>query len=292
MFEFEGIKYVPTNPSERTCEAIDCVYDNTIDSLIIREKILFKGIEMTVKSINPYIFYGNYYLKNVKWEYGGNIPKSAFQNCKNLFSVEIADNTQSIGDDAYADCYSLEKIKIGCGVLTIGNYAFQKCTSLKEIDIPKNVARISDNAFEGCTKLTNVFLEEPTNTNNTHRMIFDDISLNCSMSSITYSFNVYAGDILTFDYCHIVGAGSQGDFTVTINNTIILQTENSEKSYYIHKFDKTEDVKLNISLNPGLWSNNIASIYNIEVGNDYSIVLGSNGYSSLFCDCPLDTTNH
>lgn len=289
MFESEGIKYVPINPSERTCEAIDCVYDNTIDSLTIKEKTSFKGIEMTVKSINPYIFCGNPNLKNVKWEYGGNIPNSAFQNCNNLFSVDIADNTQSIGDYAFSDCSSLERINIGCGVLTIGNYAFQNCRSLKKIDIPKNVARISDYAFQGCFQLMNVILEEPINTENTHRMIFDDISLNSRTSSITYSFNVIAGDILTFDYDHEVGMGSQGNFKVTINDNIILHTENTEESYYIHKFDKTEDVKLNISISPGLWSNNIASVYNIEVGNDYSITFGSNRYSSIFCDCPLDS---
>ena len=290
IFESEGIKYVPISPSERTCEAIDCIYDKTIDNLTIGSKTIFKGIEMIIKSIRPYVFYGNKYLKNIKWEYGGIIPKSAFQGCINLFSIEIADNTNSIGDYAFAGCSSLKEIKYGDGILTIGNYAFSDCKSLDNICIPKKVARILDYSFKGCTKSNRIIFEEPKTTDNLHRITFDDCTFQKYLSSSKrYEFDVLAGDILTFDYSYKEGNGSGGGLWITLNGSKILEIERDIKSYYIHTFDKPEHVILNISFSLSLWDNNGASVTNIEVGNDYSITLGSNGSTSLFSDCPLDS---
>lgn len=298
IFESEGIKYVPISPSEKTCEAIDCTYDKTIDNLTIRSKTFYKGIEMTVNSIKPYIFYGNYFLKNVKWEYGEIIPKSAFQNCINLLTVDIADNTKNVEEYAFSGCSSLEKILFGSGVITIGNNAFENCIGLRIINIPKNLARIFDNAFKGCTKLKIANFEETKQTDNTHRINFENLEFSGlkRIKNKTYEFDVVDGDILSFGYSYDKGNGMGGEFSISLNGIEKIKLTNSKTDYFIHQFSKSQHVKLSFSLVSNVPYNNSdetnkGSVFNIEVGNEYILVLGSNNSSSLFSDCPLDSVH-
>lgn len=53
MFEADGVKYVPVSPSERTCDAIDCVYDGRED-VNVNATVSFKGVAMNVKEVGPY----------------------------------------------------------------------------------------------------------------------------------------------------------------------------------------------------------------------------------------------
>ena len=57
MFEVDGIKYVPVNPSERTCDAIDCLYDESVANTSIGPIVSYKGITMNVQKIQPYLCY-------------------------------------------------------------------------------------------------------------------------------------------------------------------------------------------------------------------------------------------
>ena len=54
LFETGGLKYVPVSPSERTCDAIDCSYNNTAD-IIIGKTVNYKGIEMTLLDVKDYL---------------------------------------------------------------------------------------------------------------------------------------------------------------------------------------------------------------------------------------------
>lgn len=292
IFESEGIRYVPINPSERTCDALDCVYDSINSNLTIGKTAINKGIEMTVENINQYTFYGNPYIKDMKWKYGGTIPNSAFRNCKNLCSIEIDDKTISIEDYAFADCESLVNPQIGSGVIIIGDYAFCNCIAMRQINIPKSVARIYDNVFKCCSELATINIEEPESTDDLHKISFDDCFFNHN-GSVTYEFDVNAGDILAFDYSYDKGHGFYGGFSVYINGKEILDLEQNVTSYYICIFEKSQHVKFSMHLSPNTVYNssddfNKGSITNIEIGNDYSIILGANN-SSMFSDCPLDS---
>ena len=102
IFEVNGIKYVPVSPSERTCDAIDCTY--TGDELKINKKVNYKGVDMTVREINPYTAYS----ANIKKVYIENgfttIGKYAFSYCSHLTYVTIPNSVTTIGDRAFFYC--------------------------------------------------------------------------------------------------------------------------------------------------------------------------------------------
>ena len=52
-FDVDGIRYVPVSPSEKTCDAIDCVYDESAANTKLSSTISYKGVTMNVKNIQP-----------------------------------------------------------------------------------------------------------------------------------------------------------------------------------------------------------------------------------------------
>ncbi len=125
IFEVDGIKYVPVSPSERICDAIDCTY--TGDELKINKKVNYKGVDMTVREINPYT-----------------------ACCANIKKVYIENGFTTIGDGAFSGCSALTSVTIPNSVTTIGGYTFYGCSSLTSITIPNSVTTIGDDAFAGC----------------------------------------------------------------------------------------------------------------------------------------------
>lgn len=83
MFETGGIKYIPTSPSERTCVAIDCAYNETASDIRLNRTVSYKGIEMTLTDVRPYLCYGNEFVKSLVMDgYVGDIGYSAFEGCR------------------------------------------------------------------------------------------------------------------------------------------------------------------------------------------------------------------
>ena len=182
LFEVGGVKYVPVSPAERTCNAIDCSYSNVAD-IVIDDKVMFKGIAMSVEEVMPYTLYGNKNIKSLKLNNCGGIGNYAISTCSNLTSVTIGDNVTSIGSGAFSSCKNLESVTIpdcvssvedavfmGCcalksvmlgnGVEYIGEKAFSGCSSLKGIKIPCSVYGVGDYAFDSCSSLVNVVFED------------------------------------------------------------------------------------------------------------------------------------
>ena len=77
-FDVGGIRYVPVSPSDRTCDAIDCIYDESAENINIGETVTNKGITLTVMKVNPYTCYQNKYIKDVKLSLSGDIGDYAF----------------------------------------------------------------------------------------------------------------------------------------------------------------------------------------------------------------------
>ncbi|MBR5482123.1 MAG: hypothetical protein IKU85_10595 [Bacteroidaceae bacterium] len=63
MFFVNGVRYVPVNPFERTCDIINYAGDNT--SLNIGKTVSYKNISMTVQRIMPYSFSKNKNIREV-----------------------------------------------------------------------------------------------------------------------------------------------------------------------------------------------------------------------------------
>ncbi len=158
MFEVDGIKYVPVSPSERTCDVIDCNYDETAENIKICDVVSYKNIGMKVLNINPYTCYGNEYIKTLNINNSGNIDERAFKGCKNITSVSFGNKITSIGDYAFSDCTGIKEIEITNLVTSIGDNSFNGCKLLKKVVLVDCPATIGTNAFENCSALTELNL--------------------------------------------------------------------------------------------------------------------------------------
>ena len=183
MFEVNGIKYVPVSPSERTCDAIDCAYNESAENINIGEFVTNRGISLTVKQIGSYLCQGNPFIKNVRLSFQGDIATYAFSGCNNLQTVElgqgitsigdfafsicsklesmtIPDSVSSIGTSAFFGCSSMTSVLIGSGVKKIPASTFWGCSSLLSIQIPQNITAIENSVFNGCTSLKKVLIDD------------------------------------------------------------------------------------------------------------------------------------
>ena len=158
MFVVNGIKYVPVNPTERTCEAIDCMYDSTATNINIGKTVEYKGINMTVKNIKPHLCYKNDYVNDVKIDCVGSIGDAAFGECSNLQEIQISNSIDSIGMSAFGGCVKLTDFTIPSSITSIERFAFWGCTSLADVDIPNSVKSIGSSVFTGCTNLANIVI--------------------------------------------------------------------------------------------------------------------------------------
>ena len=233
MFETGGLKYVPVSPSERTCDAIDCSYDNTTD-IVIGKTVNYQGIEMTLLDVKDYICYNNYSIKTLSIDgYEGNIGDMAFANCKNLDGIEIPNTVTGIGSGCFQNCSSLAYAIIGSGVKELPKDCFYGCSSLPEIAIPATVKRIGNNVFYGCTSLARVDIEDrQTELNlsyNSYYSSYDQRPLfsDCPLVS------VYIGGNISY------ATGSDSGYSPFYRNTSLRavkitdqETEISENEFY------------------------------------------------------------
>ncbi len=151
IFEVNGIKYVPVSPSERTCDAIDCIYTGDPYEVKINKKVNYKGIDMTVRDINPYTAYGCANIKKAYIDINGSIGDNAFSHCVNLSAVDIA-KVEYIGDNAFSRCTNLVSVDIKAGN-NIGKSAFSDCSSLKTLSLDNKIKSLGQSAFYGCSNL-------------------------------------------------------------------------------------------------------------------------------------------
>ena len=152
VFEVDGVKYVPVSPSERTCDAIDCLYDESAAQIRIGETVNFKGINMAVKQVHPYALCLNKHIKNVELNFQGNVGNNAFCGCTGVQKV-TANNVGNVGISAFYGCTGVQEISIGNNVGNVGDYAFYGCTGIQKVTA-NNVGNVGSYAF---SKITNPF---------------------------------------------------------------------------------------------------------------------------------------
>ena len=186
-FVVDGIRYVPVSPSDRTCDAIDCMYDESAENINIGETVTNKGVTLTVNKINLYTCYNNKHIKDLKLGLGGDIGAYAFYGCSNVETVElgqkitsiggyafsscsklksiaIPDVVTSLGSNAFSDCSAMTSAKIGNGIETIDYNTFSGCSSLHEINIGSKVKTINQSAFSGCSSLPAITIPQAVTT--------------------------------------------------------------------------------------------------------------------------------
>ena len=166
MFEVDGVRYVPVSPAERTCDAIDCTYNDTTSvDIIIGKTVSFKGIAMNVKEIMPYTLYANKKIKSVKVENEGNVGNYAFSGCTELETATVS-NEGNIGDYAFTGCTALAVANIS-NKGNIGDYAFENSfTTNQSTANISNKGSIGNRAFSGCTALQTANISNEGNIGN------------------------------------------------------------------------------------------------------------------------------
>ena len=152
LFEVDGVKYVPVSPSERTCDAIDCAYNESAERITIGKTVAYKGIDMTIKNVNRYVCCGNPYIEDVDLSFDSNLGNYAFQGCTSIAKVNIR-NVGKIGDYSFQNCSALETATLGKEITSIGQYAFGGCSKLQGVVIPDAVTSVGSYAFSGCNSM-------------------------------------------------------------------------------------------------------------------------------------------
>ena len=84
------------------------------------------------------------------------IDAYAFQNCTSLKEVNIGDEVTDIRNNAFDSCVSLTRIDIPKSVKSIGSFCFNKCTSLETVSLQEGIEQLGENSFYGCTSLKNL----------------------------------------------------------------------------------------------------------------------------------------
>ena len=87
------------------------------------------------------------------------IKAYAFQNCKDLESLNFPPNVTDIYSYTFQNCKKLKDIVLPSGLMTIQDYAFDGCSSLGKVTIPGGVQTINEGAFRN-SGLTEVILSD------------------------------------------------------------------------------------------------------------------------------------
>ena len=249
-FEVDGVIYVPVSPSERTCDAIDCVYDKSAENIIIDETVTNKGITLSVKKVNPYTCYKNQSIKDVKLSFSGDIGEYAFSSCSYMTTATI-NNYGNIGRYAFSPCFALKTVELGQKVTSIDSYAFSECEELQSIMIPDAVNSVGSHAFQKCSSLISATIGNGAETIN------DYAFSGCSaLNELKIGSNVKTIESYAFSGCSILPS-------ITIPQTVT-------------------DIKNGVFDGCNSLTEVIFSDSNMELN------LGSNDSNPLFSSCPLD----
>ena len=323
MFEVDGVVYVPVSPSDRTCDAIDCVYDVSKTEVDIKSTVTNQGIDLKVLDVQPYTLYGNTNLQKASFDISGTIGKYVFYNCNNLAKVILGNNILGIDEYAFRGCSKLESVVIPDAVKTIGQSAFAGCSSMTSVIIGNGTEAINQCAFSDCSNLTSAVIGNGTFT------IEQSAFSGCSaLSKISIPGSVsYIGDH-AFRGCNSLkevvmanrGDGvyiqlyddwiySDNNKSMTINvsagDTLSLDYEVQIGYLWVSQPDGARwaceglgnykvvcEYTGIVTLTCQVYSYTdvpICSVSNIKLSKSAILSLGSNGSKPLFADCPLDS---
>jgi len=315
-FEVDGVKYVPVSPSERTCDAIDCIYDETTEHINIGNTVTYKGVAMTVKQIHPYACYQNSHIKDVQLNCSGDVGKYAFYGCTTLQAANMS-NQGAIGEYAFSGCTALQTANVsnqgtigqrafsGCSALqtanvsnqgAIGASAFSECTALQAAII-KNTGDIGNYAFNGCSSMKTATIGEQVT--GIGQYAFSDCS---SLEGIVIPNAVATLRQYAFSGCSAMTSAKMGNGVKSIESSTFsgckaltdLQIGSSVGNIGQYAFNncsalpEIEIPQAVTSIGNYVFSG-CTSLKNVTIADRSSVLtLGSNGSNPLFSSCPLD----
>ena len=102
------------------------------------------------------------------------IASDAFSNCRNLRTVDLADDghLENIGSSAFSSCTNIVSFAVPNSVTNLGHHVFYACSALTNATIGTSVRKIEYSAFEACHSLVRV--EIPASVTNVGNVAFRD----------------------------------------------------------------------------------------------------------------------
>ncbi len=89
---------------------------------------------------------------------------SVFNECHNLYNVNIEDGVTTIPDWTFGYCEAITNIDLPSSLKTIGEYSFYNCKGLTDITIPSSVTNMHNLSFGRCSNLASIVVEAGNNT--------------------------------------------------------------------------------------------------------------------------------
>ena len=273
IFEVGSVMYVPVSPAERTCDVIDCLYDNAATDIVVDETVQFKGVAMSVKEIMPYAFSSNKKIKKVTVSNNGNIGNYAFSGCSSLGFATVSNNG-NIGDNAFSNCSSLGTATVSNNGY-IGDNAFSGCSKLVTATLGNSVKSIGASAFEGCSKLNEIVVPDAV------KAIGSKAFYGCSsLQSVKVGDGVKDIKSYTFYGCNAMVSIALGSSITTIGDNAFYNCSTLPEIKIPNSVTKIENYAFD----------NCTSLADVVIEDRASsLSMGSNGSSPLFSDCPLDS---
>ena len=192
-------------------------YNNQPNGILYLDKCClgYKGINkqkrISIAAGTRVIGYGAF--NNCKELTSVNIPNSvksigarAFNGCEGLTSITIPNSVTSIGFSAFDGCSGLTYVTIPNSVTSIGNYAFDGCSGLASLTIPNSVTSIGSSAFDGCSGLTSLTIPNSVK------------SIGCNAFRDTKWYYNQPDGILYLDNCCLGYKGEQPTGSLNITN--------------------------------------------------------------------------
>ena len=174
MFEVGGVKYVLVSAKDRTCDVIDCNYNNSIENVVVDSLVTYRNVKLKVRNINSYAFYDNDCIKDAVIKNNGYIGSYAFYDCDSVVNATLGNSVGAINNNAFASCGVLEEIVIPDNVPSVGSYCFYNCASLEKAIIGAGVEALNEKTFSGCSSLNEVKIGENVATIGTY--VFENCS--------------------------------------------------------------------------------------------------------------------
>ena len=163
-------------------------------------------------------------------------------------------NQGAIADSAFQDCSLLNSITLGDGIASIGQYAFDNCKKLQSVIIPNSVKTLGSYAFHGCSGIISAKIGTGITAIN-----IDTFNGCTSLTDIQVGSNVSTINSYAFYNCS------------ALPKILIPQSVTNIKNYVFSRCTSLKEVTMED-----------------RNTDDTALTLGSNDYSPLFADCPLD----
>ena len=119
----------------------------------------------------------------------------AFEECKQLSSVQLSNNLERLDSYAFANCTSLTSIRIPKS-LEVSNWPFDGCSALQNVEFEQGITRIPGNLFCKCSGLTTVTI--PDTVTEIGGRAFEECK---QLSSVQLSNNLERLDSYAFANC-------------------------------------------------------------------------------------------